>query len=70
MADPTFDPDADAATVTGLPGVALEQDGAFFDSQLNYVAAATADVQLIELKSGRTGTRRLVTLAQLATLLA
>lgn len=70
MSDPVFDANAPRAAVTGLPGVALEQGGAFFDSAHTYVASATADTELVELVSSRTGATRLVTLAQLAVLLA
>jgi hypothetical protein len=67
MAD--FDPDAPFATVVGLPGAAFEQEGVFFDSQLVEVTPPD-DTEFVELASSRTGAVRLVTLAQLATLLA
>lgn len=69
MPDPVFDPDATYATVQGLPGVAKQQDDAYFDGDDTYVAAAPAEVEFVELKSARTGTVRLVSLAALADLL-
>lgn len=64
----TFDPDAPYAVVIGLPGAAYEQDGVFFDSAQNEVTPP-ADTELIELSSSRTGTKRLVTVAELGALL-
>lgn len=56
------------ATVVGLPGVAFEKDGVYYDSGLNQVSPS-ADVEFVVVRSGRTGKERLVTLAELATLL-
>jgi len=70
MPDPVFDAEADFAVVTGLPGVAFEQSDAYFDSATTYVATPTADTELVELKSTRTGSLRLVSIADLKNLLA
>jgi len=60
---------ASYAFVTGLPGVAYEQGGTYYDINWIEVAAPT-DVEFVELTSARTGTKRLVNLTDLATLLA
>jgi len=70
MPDPVFDAEASYADVVGLPGVAVVQADAYFDSERTYVAAATADTELVELRSSRTGSLRHVSLAELAVLLA
>lgn len=60
---------ASYACVTGLPGVAYVQGGTYYDINWNEVEAPT-DVEFVELKSSRTGASRLVSLTDLATLLA
>jgi len=68
MPDPTFDEEAGYADVVGLPGVAVVQNDAYFDSAHAYVATPTADTELVVLKSSLTGDTRRVTLAELKTL--
>lgn len=56
------------AIVTGLPGVAFQEGGVYFDSAFNIVTP-TADTLYVTLVSSRTGVRRQASLAELATLL-
>jgi len=64
-----YDPAVNNATVTGLPGAAVMQDGKYYDSQGTEVTP-TADVELVQLRNARTGALRYVTIAELKTLLA
>jgi hypothetical protein len=63
-----FDAEVGHAQVIGLPGVAYSQDGVYYDNEGTEVTPE-ADVELVRVKNGRTGTVRLVTLEALALLL-